>query len=283
MLVLSSALIHPVRDLTLKGVKNAFSGYFGVIVTWIVLAAIQITLSDGQLTLPPEALTAVFVSAIGNSAYYMGTLLALQRGDLSVNYPITRSSPVAIVVISWLFLDKSYAPAAIVAILLIIGGALMLQRSPGRVFSDARATVIATIAMLGSALYSMADAHAMLYAPPDIFLFWVDTLIALQLAFATVLVERGNRSIWRSLVSGWIESPFRGRGALAAVASYASYQLILIAFQMRADAAEVSAVRQASIPISIVLAAVLLREPSVLQRAGWGLLIACGIAILATI
>lgn len=281
MLVLSSALIHPVRDLTLKGVKNAFSGYFGVIVTWIVLAAIQITLSDGQLTLPPEALTAVFVSAIGNGAYYMGTLLALQRGDLSVYYPIIRSSPVAIVVISWLFLDKSYAPAAIVAILLIIVGALMLQRSPGRVFSDPRATVIATIAMLGSALYSMADAHAMLYAPPDTFLFWVYTLIALQLAFATVLVERGNRSIWRSLVSGWIESPFRV--ALAAVASYASYQLILIAFQMRADAAEVSAVRQASIPISIVLAAVLLREPSVLQRVGWGLLIACGIAILATI
>lgn len=281
MLVLSSALIHPVRDLTLKGVKNAFSGYFGVIVTWIVLAAIQITLSDGQLTLPPEALTAVFVSAIGNGAYYMGTLLALQRGDLSVYYPIIRSSPVAIVVISWLFLDKSYAPAAIVAILLIIAGALMLQRSPGRVFSDPRATVIATIAMLGSALYSMADAHAMLYAPPDTFLFWVYTLIALQLAFATVLVERGNRSIWRSLVSGWIESPFRV--ALAAVASYASYQLILIAFQMRADAAEVSAVRQASIPISIVLAAVLLREPSVLQRVGWGLLIACGIAILATI
>jgi drug/metabolite transporter (DMT)-like permease len=164
---------------------------------------------------------------------------------------------------------------------LIIAGALMLQRSPGRVFSDPRATVIATIAMLGSALYSMADAHAMLYAPPDTFLFWVYTLIALQLAFATVLVERGNRSIWRSLVSGWIESPFRV--ALAAVASYASYQLILIAFQMRADAAEVSAVRQASIPISIVLAAVLLREPSVLQRVGWGLLIACGIAILATI
>lgn len=260
----------------LKGAANPPSAYLGVSVVWVAIAAMQVAAGDGQLLLPAEARTAAVLSAVGLGAYYVGTLLALRRGQLSVYYPIIRSSPLAIAAIGWLFLGRTYSGAAIAAIFLIVASALLLQRSPGQLFDDPRATALATVAMLGSALYSLADAHAMQHVTAGVFLFWVYVLVSLELAFACVLIEDGT--LVQRLVSGWAAVPWRI--LVAALTSYASYQLILFAFRAGADAAVVSAVRQASIPLSIVLAAIILREPKFLQRLAWGAFMAIGIAIL---
>ena len=67
----------------------------------------------------------------------------------------------------------------------------------------------------------------------------------------------------------------------AGLISYSSYYLILVAFGLGADAAAVSAVRQASIPISVLLAAYFLNENETFRRLKWASLIALGIIILA--
>ncbi len=260
----------------LKGAANPPSAYFGVAVVWVGIAALQVAVGGGGFTLPPEARLAAVLSAIGLGTYYVGTLLALRRGQLSVYYPIIRSSPLAIVGIGWLFLGRTYSGTAVLAIILIVASALLLQRSPGQLSDDPRATALAGAAMLGSALYSLADAHAMQHVGVGAFLFWVYILVSLELALASLLIEDG--SVPQRLVSGWTSAPWRI--VIAALTSYASYQFILLAFRAGADAAVVSAVRQASIPVSIVLAAIILREPKFLQRLIWGALMAVGIAIL---
>jgi uncharacterized membrane protein len=53
-----------------------------------------------------------------------------------------------------------------------------------------------------------------------------------------------------------------------------------MAFQLGAEAAAVSAVRQASIPVSITLAAIILLEPSFLKNITWASLIALGIIFI---
>ena len=55
---------------------------------------------------------------------------------------------------------------------------------------------------------------------------------------------------------------------------------ILRAFQLGAEAAAVSAVRQASIPVSILLAAIILLEPSFLKNIAWASLIMLGILLI---
>ena len=67
---------------------------------------------------------------------------------------------------------------------------------------------------------------------------------------------------------------------LAGVSSYLSYFFILRAFQLGAEAAAVSAVRQASIPVSILLAAIILLEPSFLKNIAWSSLIMLGILLI---
>jgi uncharacterized membrane protein len=76
----------------------------------------------------------------------------------------------------------------------------------------------------------------------------------------------------------WMRAPWRIM--LAGVSSYLSYFFILRAFQLGAEAAAVSAVRQASIPVSILLAAIILLEPSFLKNIAWASLIMLGILLI---
>ena len=80
------------------------------------------------------------------------------------------------------------------------------------------------------------------------------------------------------VVQHWMLVPWKI--ILAGVSSYLSYLFILMAFQLGAEAAAVSAVRQASIPVSITLAAIILLEPSFLKNIAWASLIALGIIFI---
>jgi len=93
------------------------------------------------------------------------------------------------------------------------------------------------------------------------------------------MIEGRQVSLAQTLFGNWYSDP--ARMVIAALSSYLSYLLILIAFQLGGEAAQVSAVRQASIPVSIVLAALLLKEPRLLQRLVWGAFMLIGMTILA--
>ncbi len=278
-LVLLSAAIHPIRDLTLKGVPHPVSCYTGVSFSWIIFSAIQALITDQSLHLPSEVWPLVILSASGLALYYYGTLSALRRGNLSVYYPIIRSSPVAIVLISWLLFDQSYSWAVLLGIALVMAGSLMIQKSPGGFLHDPKAFALAVLAMLGSAFYSLSDATAMQATSPAPFLFYTYILLTGMLATVRAWEDRHAKSPISGLLRGWVTSPWRI--FIAGLTSYVSYIFILNAFQLGAEAAPVTAVRQASIPVSVLLAALILKEPRFLHRIGWASLIALGILCIA--
>lgn len=278
-LVLISAATHPLRDLTLKGARHPVSSYVGVSLIWVILAAVQTVVSGQGLTLPPEVWPYVIISAAGLIFYYYGTLAALRRGNLSVYYPIIRSSPVAIVAASWLLFDQSYSWAALAGIALVILGSLMIQKPTGGMMDDPKAFALACLAMLGSAAYSMSDAQAMQHVSAAPFLFYSYAVMTPFLAGIRLWEARGHSAPIGELIQGWVQMP--GKILFAGITSYLSYLLILAAFSGGAEAAVVSAVRQASIPISVILAAVHLRETRLMQRLAWASLIAVGILAIA--
>lgn len=275
VLVLISAATHPLRDLLLKDTAHPVSCYVGVALTWVILAALHARLVGQPLTLSREVWPLVLVSSLGLSFYYYGTLSALRRGNLSVYYPIIRSSPIAIVAFSWLALDQQYSWLILVGISLVLMGSLMIQKSPGGLLHDHKAFALAVMAMLGSAAYSLSDAGAMQKTTPAPFLFYCYILVTLTLAGIRAWEDRHMSTPFLGVVRGWTLAPWRI--VFAGIASYLSYLFILKAFQLGAEAAPVSAVRQASIPVSVVLAALVLKEPRFLHRIGWASLIALGI------
>jgi len=80
-------------------------------------------------------------------------------------------------------------------------------------------------------------------------------------------------------LTGWVETPFRF--AFAGVTAYASYYLILITFQMGANVAAVASVRQISIPISVLMGGLILKEARMTGRLAWSGLLALGIVLIA--
>lgn len=279
LMVLLSAVTHPLRDLTLKGVAHPVSCYTGVCLSWVVFAGAHMALSGQGPALPARVWPLVAVSALGLTVYYYGTLSALRRGNLSAYYPIVRSSPLAIAAISWLASGQSYSWAALLGMALIILSGLMIQRGNGRLLDDPRAFAMALLAMLGSAAYSISDATAMQDTTSAPFLFWTYALVTLALAALRAWEDRGTSAPLLGVVRGWAQNPWRI--LFAGLSSYLSYLLILRVFQLGAEAAAVSAVRQVSIPVSVILAALVLKEPRGLHRLGWAVLIAIGIAMIA--
>jgi len=280
ILVLLSALMHPIRDLTLKGSPNPTVAYLLVTMAWVAIAGAHAVTSGQSFEIPASAWPFVVVSAVGLSVYYYGTLAALRRGNLSVYYPIIRSSPIAIVAFNWVFFGQVYALATLTGIGLIICAGLAIQKTPGSLFSDWRALLLALMAMVASAAFAVADALAMQHTTPAAFLFWVYGLVSILLMCVCLAERLRERSYAEDRMGG-------GRVALwrvlvASISSYISYYLILMAFQLNADPAVVSAVRQASIPVSVILAAVLLKEPKFLQRMGWASLLAAGIVMIVS-
>lgn len=277
-LVLLSALLHPFRDLILKGHTHPESAYLAVASLWVIIAPMHAIVMGAGLSLPSGVGLLAILSAAFLTIYYFGTMAALKSGDLSIYYPIIRSSPLLIVLITWLFAGATYSFAVLAGIALIVVAGFALQRQPGRIIPQPKAAAFAIFAMAGSAGYTICDAKAMTAISPAPFLFWVYLMVSPAFAAVAVLFKPPGRSTLTHLTGGWRQTPMRL--IAASVVSYLSYLCILVAFSIGAGAAETAAVRQASIPVSVVLAAIVVGETRFLNRLGWATLIALGIAFI---
>ena len=276
ILVLCSAALHPLRDLLIKNQSFPEAAYLGVTGSWVIFAALQVVLSGQSFTLPNEIWHLVVSSVVGLFIYYLCVMLTMKAGDLSVYYPIIRSTPLAIVVISYLFLQQYYTPLTLVGIGVTLVGAVMIQyRRGGGMLQRPKLILTATLAMAGSAIYNLADSVAMQSVAPAPFLFWVYTVLTLALAAFFSLTRPKNRSVILQLFGCWRSMSLQV--FFAGALSYISYMLILFAFQAGGEVAAVSAMRQASIPISVLLGALVLKEKSGLVRLAWSFLLAGGV------
>ena len=256
--VLLAAAIHPFRDIFLKGSRHPISAYASICSIWIFISLVHVLIFNEDLRLPVSYWPYVVASSLGLIIYYYGTLKALERGSLSVYYPIIRSSPLAIVFVNWLAFDQSYELKVLLGIGLVLIGVIMLQKSARGVTGDKKSLCLALLAMLGSAAYTVADANAMSVISPSVFLFYVYIIVALGL-FGLGLSESRNMANSISLLkTNFAHAP--RRIILAGVSSYVSYYLILWAFKVGSEAAAVSAIRQVSIPLAVVVATIVLKE-----------------------
>ena len=125
LLVLVSAALHPVREFYIKGdptpegVTLAVNIWFGVLAgTHVFVAGID----------PWEAFQVwpmMLISGLGLLVFYSCIVATMRSGDLSIYYPITRSSPLFVVVFSFLILGQSYSPMMLGGIGMVLVGAFL--------------------------------------------------------------------------------------------------------------------------------------------------------------
>ena len=212
-----------------------------------------------------EAVPFLAASFVLQLAYFALLAAAYRRADLSVVYPLARGlAPVFVLAGAVVFTTATTSALQVAGVLLVALGVLLvrgLRRGHGFGFGFVIALLIAA--------YTVVDKHGVAHASPIAYV-WIITLLP-GIAYAGVLAAlRGPDELRAAL------GP---RAVAAGVASLVAYGLVLAALE-RAPAAPVAAVRESSVVIATVLAAVVLKERVTPWRLLGAVLVVAGVILL---
>jgi drug/metabolite transporter (DMT)-like permease len=150
----------------------------------------------------------------------------------------------------------------------LVGAGVLLVRGPRRP-QDAQALAFALGIACVIAAYTLLDKRGIVHASPITYLEL--SMIPAALGYAAAVLAIKGR--------GPVRAEVRPSAIAAGIASFAAYALVLAALE-RASAASVAAVRETSVVMATVFAALVLREQVSRWRIAGSVLVVAGIALL---
>jgi drug/metabolite transporter (DMT)-like permease len=218
------------------------------------------------------AIPFVVASALVELAYFASLAAAYRAADVGLVYPIARGSAPVLALGGAVAILGSSTSAGQVAGVGAVAAGILLVRGVGMAdaASDRRGVLLALVTGVFIAGYTLIDKEGLRHAAaiPYIELVLVGPAILYGIA---VLVRRGGE-------------PFReeatARLVAVAILLFGTYVLVLLALR-EAPAASVSAVRETSVVIATVLAALAARERLRPTRLAGAILVAAGVALVA--
>ncbi|WP_421854985.1 EamA family transporter [Marinomonas sp.] len=223
-----------------------------------------------------EIVMLLFATGLLQALYLWGLAEAYRAGDMSIAYPIARSSPLIIVAISSTLLGQqsTISPQAVIGIVMIVVGCLFIPLPSFRDFKLAnyqnRTTAFALLAAFATAGYSLVDSHATelmrdlsnasgtpLASPWQVSLVYV----ALQSAFAVIWMvwfifstQKQRLAFRQMFIKQW------RIGLLTGVLMLGTYSLVILSMAFVSNVSYVVAFRQLSIPFGVLFAVIGLGE-----------------------
>jgi len=217
--------------------------------------------------------------------YYISLAGAYRAGEMSVAYPLAKSSPVIVVLIVALLLGRGeqLSVICVFGIILVVGGCFLI---PLKRFGELRMSrylnatcKLALLAAIGTSGYSVIDDEALrtLRNNPAV------SLSATQVTLLYSGFEAMAGSLWLAL---FIAVRKNGRldlrqtlrtkarhAVLAGVAIHITYCIVLVSLAFARNVSYVVGFRQLSIPLGAVLGIVVLKEPPHIPKlAGVGIM-----------
>lgn len=282
MLVVASALFHALWNLMAKGGadKVAYMWLMNLTSLFTTLPVFFLLLSDWGL--PIAAVPYMLLSGLAEALYFFSLGKAYEHGDLSLVYPIARSSPLFLFALAVIFLGEEVSPPGVLGILMVVLGVYMIHLrglSPRDFLAPvtsirSRASQFALLAALSTSIYSLIDKVGVLKVGPMTYAFWLDFFIT-ALLMPLVLLRRGLRSLTSELKSQGLKIVFSG------FLMRVGYLMVLLAMSM-AQVSYILSIRQLSIVISSFLGAGLLGEKYREVRLMASIIIFSGILILGS-
>jgi uncharacterized membrane protein len=223
------------------------------------------------------------MSALAETVYFIGLGKAYETGDLSIVYPLARSSPMFVTIVAAVFLKEQVTLWGIFGIIIIFFGVYMLHLKsfslqeltlPLRSLRDS-ASQYALLAALGTTVYSISDKLGVTSINPILYAFWLGfiitgmmTVVFLYRRGISVLGEELKGSVVRLSVAGFL---MKG-----------GYMLVLVAMSL-AQVSYILALRQVSVVLGAVLGILLLKESYGRIRFISSLVIFIGVYILGAL
>lgn len=149
-IVLFSALLQPARDSILRSGTQPATAYLAIVVIVILLSGSHVILAEKDLLSVLQVWPLMPISVTAMAVYTLSLVRTFSRGDLSIYYPITRSSPLFIVIVGVVFLGWTYSWSMLTGVGMIFVGGFLLQYKRGRKLIDEPATLFfSLLAMAG--------------------------------------------------------------------------------------------------------------------------------------
>ena len=284
VLVVLSAAMHAGRNfLTKKAAdKQAF-------VWWYEIVGLLLFTPLFGAYVDPTALGSancwllITVSGLLHFAYWVFLTKALENGDLSLVYPITRSSPALVLLISMIVLNEDVSLRGAAGILLVATGSYCINMQALR-FSALvrpllslpadRAIQFALLTLLSVTAYSIVDKVAVATIHPVVFAYlypWISMVL-----FSRYLGVRKN---WHRIKNEWQSN--RNAILICGVLSIFGYFFILVAFTVD-RVSYIVGLRQLSIVFAVLLGGFALNEKYRVIRLSFALVVFAGTFLIVT-
>jgi drug/metabolite transporter (DMT)-like permease len=271
-LALLSALVHAGWNVALARGRGSGPG----------LARSAAATTTGVLLLTPFALATWRVdaaaygwaaaSACAEIAYFVLLGRAYRGAPVSRTYPVARGLAPVLVLAATVVVTRSVLPLEVLAVALVVAGVLLVAGDGGR--PDARVVGLAAPVSAGIATYTVLDSYGVQHASPAAYLWVAMTPVALGLCVLSALDRTSAGRLQTELCTpmSWVT----GAGIMAA------YGLVLVALSVaRPDQVPVVAgLRETSVVLVPVLAAVVARRRPSPWVLGGGGLIAAAVVLL---
>lgn len=284
LLVLLSAAMHALRNFFTKKAldKQSFIWWYEIFgLIFFTPVFVWILVSEGVDVLIFSKM--ILVSGVLHFLYWVFLAKSLENGDLSLVYPIMRSSPALVLVFSIAVLGERVSSTGIAGILLVAVGVYTINMNrlslaeltrPMRAVRSDRATRFALLTLVMVAAYSLADKIAVEEMHPVVFAYlypWV------SMTFFTLYL--GNTK-WSNgaFIREW--SCNKTGILLCGVLSIFGYFLILAAFTLE-RVSYIVGLRQLSIVFAVLLGGHFLKEENRLVRIVSAVVIFLGACLIA--
>ena len=263
-LTLAAAVLHASWNVFLRGSDDVEASFAVVLGLSLLLFApvAAATWSVSWAVAPYVAASAAF-----EGLYFALLVAAYRRRELSVVYPVARgSAPLLVLLGTAVVLGRHVSVAAAAGVCLVAVGVVLV-----RGFTRSDEGVLVALA-IGCAIagYTLVDKDGLHHAAALPYLELVLAAVGL-IAVPVVAVRRGARALRAQLTASTV---------VASVAAFGAYALVLAALRL-APAPEVAAVRETSIVLATLLAAVFLRERVGPTRLAGATVVAGGVALIA--
>ncbi len=260
----------------------------------LLLTPLVIANAAAYAEYPPQVWLLIGATGFCMALYYAALGGAYRNGDMSVAYPLARSSPIIVVTVVTVFLGKGNQLSAtcILGAALVVAGCFLL---PMRHFSDFRlknylnlTCAFALVAACGTAGYSIIDDEALRRLRSLTSISMGVSMITILYAFA----EGVSANLWLGLMIAvnpasrkelaQIMRKSKRTCLLTGAGIYAAYILVLISMGFVKNISYVVAFRQLSIPLGALMGILLLREPHFPPKFVGVVVLCVGLALVAT-
>jgi drug/metabolite transporter (DMT)-like permease len=266
-LALGAAFLHALWNLLLARARDPeAAAAVALVVAVVAFAPVAAVVWEAEAAVWPY----VLASAALELAYFALLGAAYRRAELSVVYPLARGlAPVLVLLVAIAALGAGSSSAQAAGVFLV-GSGVLLVRGIGRRQPDTTGVFFGVAIACCIAGYTLVDNSGIELA--QAFAYLELTMAGPAIAYGAAVVA------WKGLPT--VRAELRGASLVAGLATFGAYGLVLLALE-RAPAASVAAVRETSVVIATVGAAVVLGEPVGPQRFGGAVLVAGGIALLS--